>query len=109
MRPDDTLIYIAARIQDDLRRAAAECNPHELYSILYALSRDVDEVITERIEAAYGIAFNTDFYLDGTPVFVTAKSGKLNRAVNRIRKPGDPQGISDAEKAWLEGKDIEEK
>ena len=109
MRPDDTLIYIAARIQDDLRRAAAECNPHELYSILYALSRDVDEVITERLEAAYGEFFETDVYLDGTPVRVTAESGKLNRAVNRIRKPGDPQGISDAEKAWLEGKDLEGK
>lgn len=109
MRPDDALIYISARIQDDLRRAAAECNPYELFSIMYALSRDVDEVITERLEDAYGEFFATDVYLDGTPVRVTAKSGTLNRAVNRIRKPGDPQGLSDAEKAWLEGKDIEGK
>lgn len=108
MRPDDALIYLQSRVNTALESIASSINdPGKAYPIMCALKDDVNEVVSERIEAAYGITFSTDFYLDGTPVLVTAKSGTLNRRIRRIRKPGDPQGISDAEKAWLEGKDLE--
>lgn len=110
MRPDDALMYLLAHVTSELQIALLHTGDHKKADpILWALIRDVEEVILERLESAYGKGFDPSVYLDGTQVWVTAKSGELNRAVTRIRKPGDPQGISDAEKAWLEGKDLEGK